>query len=462
MLAACSDNENDLGVTPSGSGSENVSGMLTLLGDQSDRIETAVPLRDGLSKWKRLNYVGSIKPTDYEADRHWSATAVAIEDDKLYITWHSNRQTDNKATAWGGAIDMVDISKVEPSGNFSEARIVSAVSDTLKFNNVLVYDNKLYLSSTSAAVGGAVAVVAADLDGKIGKGEHVNVAVTEFPGASVNAVAVDKNDKIVAVSGHDEGAYGVLGEVSDVMDGFVGGKYIVCDETHTHTYVLYDGAIDGDGAHIKIDGVDKVNLGIHLKSKATVAETYSLSGGWQEVKQSEAEYYGKHVMAIKGDYAYVGTGTDKEKGEPQKNGLRVYNLTTGDYVATVDVGTTGVYVDDNYVYAATMAGLRIYKRYENGSAAVKAKKELELLAFETKDYKVDGTPKANEDASEDSSDDVIQRHSANFVTAHDAGANIYVYVAYGQSGVNVYKFAKADMVNLNNDEDPTGDLTTQD
>lgn len=471
MLAACSDNENDLGVTPSGSGSENVSGMLTLLGDQSDRIETATPLRDGegLSKWKRLHYVGSIKPTTYEDDYNWSATAVTIDGDYLYITWHSNRQAGKKtnpigekATKWGGAIDMVKIADAE-NGDFEKARIVSAVSDTLKFNNVLVKGDSLYLSATSAEVGGAVAVVAANLDNKTGKGEHVNVAVTEFPGASVNAVAVDKDNKIVAVSGHDEGAYGVLGEVSDVIDGFVGGKYIVCEEDNT--YVLYDVPSDERGARIKINGEDKFNLGIHLKSKATVAETYSLSGGWQEVTDAkEADYYGKHVMAIAGDFAYVGTGTcltGDGDDKVQENGLRVYNLTDGTCVASTGTGTTGVYVDKNYVYAATLAGLRIYKRYEKGSVAVQAKKELELLAFETKDYEK-GDAKGNVAASLGTNDDeTVQRHSANFVTAHEAadGKNVYVYVAYGQSGVNVYKFAQEDMMNLNSKGNE--DLTTQ-
>lgn len=470
MLAACSDNENDLGVTPSGSGSENVSGMLTLLGDQSDRIETATPLRSP-SKWKRLHYVGSIKPTDYEAGLRWSATAVAIDPDgnNLYITWHSNWQAGSEeegstikpATKWGGAIDMVEIADAEQSRDFSKAKIVSAVSDTLKFNNVLVYANKLYLSATSAAVGGAVAVVNVEDLNKakdLAAGTHVNVAVTEFPGASVNAVAVDKDNNIVAVSGHDEGAYGVLREVSDVIEGFVGGKYIVCKGDST--CVLYDGAIEGDGAHIKINGEDKVDLGIHLKSKATVAETYSLSGGWQKVDQTAEEYYGKHVMAIDNDYAYVGTGTsiDKAATPKQQNGLRVYSLSENKCVAQVNIGTTGVYADGEYIYAATLAGLRIYAPY-NADRGV-----LEPLAWEVSKYDTNGTALNSEELDSDVETADIQRHSANFVTAHRVGTGdeetVYVYVACGQSGVNVYKFLTKDMENINGD-DLNGDLTTK-
>lgn len=442
MLAACSDNENDLGVTPSGSGSENVSGMLTLLGDQSDRIETATPAKS-LSQWRRIQFVGRVKAPTYAETNNWSATAVAIDNDNLYITWHSNRQTkENQAKVWGGAIDkVIGISAVEDGGTFSSVDLVTAVSDTLKFNNVLVNGGNLYLSSTSAVVNGAVAKVAVDaLTG--GEGTHVDVTVIPFPGASVNAVIPYGDGKLLAVSGYDPGLTGTIDIATDKADVAVtdtvpdyGGKYLASDGTSYWTLRNTD-AINTDSAAyiVKYEGPASleektITLDCYLKASVKAEETYSMSGGWQEEDMGDkTPFYGKHVMAVhksgENVYAYVGAG---------KNGLRVYNLTTGDgaVVWNNNTFTTGVCVyeadDQTFLLAASGQGLRIYTIKEDG--------KLDLWGYEVENYK-DGQPVKNNTNFKISD----ERHSANFVAAHKNGKDVYAYVAYGQSGVRVYKF----------------------
>lgn len=443
MLAACSDNENDLGVTPSGSGSENVSGMLTLLGDQSDRIETAVPLRDqtGLSQWRRIQYVGTVKAPEYATENKWSATAVAFEgDNTAYITWHSNRQANDKATAWGGAIDKVtNIKNAEISG-LNNATVVTAVSDTLKFNNVLVYDGNLYLSSTSAVVNGAVAKVdGGTLEGATGT--QVGVTVIPFPGASVNAVIPYTDGKLLAVSGYDPGLTGTIDITADKAEvtvadtvAYYGGKYLASDGTSYWTLRNTEATNPDSTAYIvKYEGLASltpITLDCCLKASVKAEETYSMSGGWQVDAGDETPFYGKHVMAVhkigSNVYAYVGAG---------KNGLRVYNLTdnNGKAVWNNKTFTTGVCVyaepdGQTFLLAASGQGLRIYTIKDNGT--------LDLWGYEVDKYNKEGLPVENN--TNFTLPD--ERHSANFVAAHKNDNYVYAYVAYGQSGVRVYKF----------------------
>ena len=74
-------------------------------------------------------------------------------------------------------------------------------------------------------------------------------------------------------------------------------------------------------------------------------------------------------------------------------------------------------------------GLRIYKFLEGG--------KLELYAFEVESYdETTGKPTTNDAAKTDTK----TRHSCNFVAVQTQGDAKYVYVAYGQSGIRVYKF----------------------
>lgn len=414
---------------------------------QQGRIKTVAGTK-ALRKSDRLTYVGTITAPQVATDNHWSATAIAFNGNNAYITWHSDRQASTEATKWGGAVDVIDIQSQD-----APSLKTTAVSDSMKFNHVLVYDTKLFLAATHSQTSGAIARI------PLSNGE-ITSSIAEyigFPGVSVNAVAPYKDGQLIAVSGHSMGTYATFaptveagpyyyGPNKDKMktqqekikilsqnetldeDGLktalknFGGKYVTADENE-NIYVLYNKP--GENAKIqKVSDATVIDLGTTLKSEGKYAETYDFNTGTWIMVGDKQEYYGKHVFAVKGGYAYVACG---------KNGLRVFNITNGNETENNEVEgnntqTTGVCIDGNYLYAASGAGLRVYEIKENG--------QILLYAFEVETYdETTGKPTTKDPAKTGPETD---RHSPNFVAVN----NGYIYIANGQSGVRVYKFTE--------------------
>lgn len=399
-------------------------------GAQQNRVKSAKN-DSKLPKRKKLTWVASIAAPEERADLLWSATSVAVNpnNDKdhnlIYITWHSNRQATNPATAWGGALDVVDM-----SGNTPDLK-VSYTSDDSKFNHVLVTkSNTMFLSATSASLGGAIARLS------LSNGEEVknaeNVDLLGFPGVSVNAVT-EYNNQLLAVSGYkgtyatfaadvqaqaynyrNGGKKNVIEPAQEIANNF-GGKYVVSADNKA--YVLYNGET---GAIIMDMDGNKVETNVALTSAAKSSEIFDdVNGSW-ELGEPQT-YYGKHTMAIKGDYAYVAAGY---------NGLVIVNLSNKAVVKHEEnIKTIGLCIDGNYLFASTWMGLRVYEIQEDGT--------LDLYAFEVEDYdETTGAPTSDYAATVGND----KRHSPNFVTYDPTSG--YIYVAYGQSGVRVYKFTK--------------------
>lgn len=398
-------------------------------GAQQNRVKSAKTTAK-LPKRKKLTWVASIAAPEERTDLLWSATSVAVNpnNDKdhnlIYITWHSNRQATNPATAWGGALDVVDM-----SGNTPDLK-VSYTNEDAKFNHVLVTkSNIMFLSATSASLGGAIARLS------LSDGEEVNnagnVDLIGFPGVSVNAVT-EYNNQMLAVSGYkgtyatfaanveaqaynyrNDGKKNVIEPAQEIANNF-GGKYVVSADNKA--YVLYNsetGAVIMD-----MDG-NKVETNVALTSAAKSSEIFDDVNGTWELGEPQT-YYGKHMMAIKGDYAYVAAGY---------NGLITVNLSTKAVTHNESMKTIGLCIDGNYLFAATWMGLRVYEIQEDGS--------LELYAFEVEDYdETTGAPTSDYAATVGNE----KRHSPNFVTYDPTSG--YIYIAYGQSGVRVYKFTK--------------------
>ena len=459
MLAACSDDileEGHIEILPE----TPVDGVVTMqmTSGAQGRIKTPLATR-GLSRWQRLEWVATITNPEVQGpERVWSATAIAIDDNNrtAYITWHSDKQAEKEAQVWGGAIDKLDLRLEAYRFNTygKNIELVTGTNDLLKFNNVFIYGDKLYLSATSARVGGTVARInTADFGNA-----KINVDCIGFPGNSANAVSRMADGQMIAVSGHDAGAYAsfapeipakenyepgtgitILNPENEIVSNF-GGKYVATDE-NGDTYVLYNKT--GEEAKIqKING-GEFGLGVRLVSSDKYAEIYSESGGWQDFETEDPNdrysYYGKHVLAVKDGYAYVGAGGTNE----EKVGLRVYELATGKETWSNATNTIGVYADDDYVYAATGAGLRVYETDGEG--------HLDLYAYEVENYYGDSVELPADSLLGVACENVQPaigsgkpRHSPNFVVAHrnPDDHNIYIYVAYGQSGVRVYRLAK--------------------
>ena len=441
MLASCTDDALDNGAS-NGHGPEADSNVVTMTvldgASQQGRIYS-VPSPDTRAlKSQRLQYVATIDNTDWQDDKHvWSATSVYLDDEtkQVYVTWHSDKQAHTEAKAWGGALDIISITNEDKP----EMVQTAASADLLKFNNVMKYGDKLFLSGNHPTKGGVVARIALN---DLSKAEVIG-----FPGSSVNAVAEYTDGNLIAVSGF-KGTYGTFEpdvkkqdydyllpdnnkylKLFEEADDDFGGKYVVKGDDG-NVYLLRQ---NGRGANDKGQIIDvrnetTIDMSVSLLSENKWAEDYDPETGDWKVKESSGQsvYYGKHVMVVRDGYAYVAAG---------QNGLYKYNLASGEETRINKVFTTGLYADDEFLYTAGGSGLRIYQFQEDGT--------LPLYAFEVETYnKQTGAPTSKDAATTGYQTDF--RHSPNFVAAHYNAdkKNTYIYIAYGQSGVRVYKFAK--------------------
>ena len=456
MTAACSDdnvvNENPT-PDPEPEVESNVVTLQVIDGaSQAGRIHM-VPQTKAVSgvKKNRLNYVATISHPELQADeKNWSATSVFVENEEstshtVYITWHSDRQATDPAVTWGGALDVVAFQEEIEDETVTDISLEDSYYDPqnlMKFEGVMKVEKAdgnygaLFVSATHATKGAVVA--------RLPMYNPANAEIIGMPGASVNCVA-QMGENLVAVTGF-RGTWATFSPdvaavdydyenlenndwltlKKDMSDDF-GGKYIAVDE-HNRGYVLRTELnkaqiIGASTGRVVVDDMAP------LLSSNKVGETYDPTTGDWTLGTEESPLQGKHVMVVKDDYAYVGAGL---------NGLRVYSLSNGTEVKNFDEekggpNTTGLCIDGDLLYAATGSGLRVYKMLGEG--------QLELYAFEVKEYDANGLPNSNEPPTTiDDGTATPGHHFANFVTVLNAeDGNKYIFVAYGQDGVRVYK-----------------------
>lgn len=437
MLASCTDDALDNGAS-NGLGPEADSNVVTLTvldgASQQGRIHTPSAPDTRALKSQRLQYVATIGNPEWQDKKHvWSATSVYLDDatQQAYITWHSDRQATNPAQTWGGAMDVIDIT------NEDQPKVTQSLGDgnLLKFNNVMEYSSKLYLSAMHPRKGGVVARV--DLN------TPTKADLIGFPGSSVNAIALC-NEKLMVVSGFN-GTYGTVSPeqlpidydyeqpekntyvtLNQSLGKDFGGKYVAVDK-NGNAYILRQNG-ENNGQIIKAENGNTINMSVSLLSENKYAEDYDPeTEEWITEGTSQSKYFGKHVMVIREGYAYVAAG---------KNGIWKYDLTSGQETQINGIFATGLYADDEFLYAATGSGLRIYQFNDETG-------DLPLYAFEVETYDEAGTgaPTSTTAATTGAN---TKRHSPNFVAAHynETKKSTYIYIAYGQSGVRVYKFVK--------------------
>ena len=439
LLASCTDDALDNGANngQNPEANSNVVNLTVLDGaSQQGRIHTPAAPDTRALKSQRLQYVATIESTDWQDSKHvWSATSVYLDDEakRAYVTWHSDRQATNPAQTWGGALDVIDITNEDQP----KSEVMVGNGNLLKFNNVMKYNGKLYLSAMHPRQGGVVA--------RINPAAPATADLIGFPGSSVNAVAEYSPNTLIAVSGF-KGTYGTfetganaqlydyenpennaylkLFTESGEAEKDFGGKYVAVDE-NGKAYVLRQ---NGDkGQIINVEDGKTINMTVPLLSENKYAEDYDPeTEKWITEGTRQSEYFGKHVMVIRKGIAYVAAG---------KSGIYKYNLTDGKETKINGIFATGLYADDEFLYAATGSGLRIYQFNDETG-------ELPLYAFEVETYDEEGTGAPTSTTAATTGASTTKRHSPNFVTAHRTDKGIYIYIAYGQSGVRVYKFMK--------------------
>lgn len=414
MLAACS--EDIKGPENNNKPAENALNLTSLNpADQAARV--SLPGQTRGQKSERLQLVAKIAPVSSAAAYNWSATGIAIANGNAYVSWHSNRQAQNQATAWGGAIDVIDINALtDPDGAINPANVITGtqVASSAKFNGVYADGGALYLPITSYSHGAAI--------GRWTPGAET-VDTIKVPGVSANSIEITDNT-LYAVSGYAGGVYSF--PVADFGAENRAGvtEVIAYDEAFGGKYIN-DGLVlrtnDEKMEILNLDGTVR-NEGAPLVSEDKQAETYNPStGAWILVEGSNATHYGKHTMAVDGNYCYVGGG----QGSNGHNGLRVYQ---GTGIAWQNgTNTTAVSVEGDYVFAATGAGLRVYEKY-NGT-------DMPLFAFEVTNYDDNGNAVKNPET--DKFEAGTDAHSCNFVK-YDQISGL-IFMACGQSGVYVFK-----------------------
>lgn len=433
MLAACS-NEADAPKNVEENLNEDILTLTTLdPSSQAGRIKTFSETRG--DKSERLTLVAKIAPVSTAAAEKWSATGIDFSGGNVYVSWHSDRQASDPATKWGGALDLIS---TDAGGNMSFGN--TWTSNQAKFNNVVADGNVLYLPLTDAKKGAAVARVTIGSE---------NGPIRKLSGNSANALEIKADGKIIAVTGYSKGGVFSIDKDFPAFDEKnpatwhqvdtltfgedFGGKYVVGN------YVL---RTDEEAAYIYCISEDiEYNIGAPLLSELKHPEKVESAQAGDEKR-----VYGKHTMAIDGDYFYVAGGqVEREPGEDykyteslDKNGLRVYQKTANgfNHVGGNATNTTAVCVHGDYVYAATGAGLRVYKKF--------ADNKLELFAFEVK-RNANGSLMKDEDGNLIAGTDA---HSCNFVKVYtykkegkDGEDDKYIdriYMANGQSGVYVF------------------------
>lgn len=463
MTAACSD-DNVVNDNPTPDPDPVESNVVTLDvvdgASQADRIHMVPQTKAvGGVKKNRLNFVAAIDAPEERQGKKWSTTSIFIENEAgtentVYITWHSDRQATDPATVWGGALDVINFevpSNPTVDNPLADLEIKGSYinDDLMKFEHVMKVEgvtfetpnggtttaDALFLSATHAEKGAVVA--------RVPMFNPSRAEIIGMPGTSVNCVAQLGNN-LVAVTGFkgtwatfspsaeavdydyddlNNNAWLKLGQ--DLSEGF-GGKYIAIDE-NGRGYVLRT-----DDGEAQILGASSGRLVVGgmapLISDWKVGENYDPATDQWTTGKEESQLQGKHVMVVKDGYAYVGAGL---------NGLRVYRLSDGMEVKNFDdekggPNTIGLCIDDNLLYAATGSGLRVYQMLGNG--------QLELYAFEVEEYDANGLPNSmNPPTTMDEGEATPGHHSANFVTVLTSGSDKYIFVAYGQDGVRVYK-----------------------
>lgn len=420
MFAACSDDINNAG--DNNFSPENGIRLTELnASSQSGRVE--IPGQTKGMKAERLELVMHIKPVNDTQTNKWSATGITFIGDNAYVSWHSDHQASDPSNVWGGAIDQLNVNAIADK-DAANVLLGTLKGTSVKFNNVVADGGKLYLPMTCYNNGAVV--------GRMTPGATTMDTIS-LRGSSANSVEV-VGTQVYAVTGYAGGVYDFpatnfgtakkdrakVNETVKYAEDF-GGKYV------TGQKVLRTD--DASAYLVDLTTGMESKLGAPLKSTDKYAEAYDAANKkWYTLSGDKAAHFGKHTMAIDktSGLIYVGGGKGANvTNAGGVNGLRVYDA-AGSLVWQNGTNTTGVCVDDEFVYAATGAGLRVYEKYDA------VKKELRLYAYEVKEYDATGKAVGHEAGTE--------AKSSNFVAVHP-GTGL-IFVAGGQSGVYVFRLNK--------------------
>lgn len=357
-------------------GIETINGSLSA---EVKQCETSIPATacgkafgdDGQDTWK---LVAEVEAPNAPNGSKLSATAIQIENNTAYVSWHWN----GEETDYAGLLEVYDLS------NPNEPKIVSNLSSTeIDFNHIFI-DNENPLSPNLWAIGsktlngnnlnspawlGKITLIGNNFDSP-------NIDEYDLPSFSGNAV-FKAGSKIYASSAKTNGALVSLNQNNGEMNVELNENNM----RHLDISDNYAVALQQDDANSKLYVTNANNIDFANSAQINVGRIVPNDG--------------KNVAHIDNNTVYIATGTD---------GLKAYNLnslsdvTTNTYNPSVGL-SNGVSTDDKYVYLANgKSGLHILKKdkleevgnynYDGSANYVAAKGNLILVANGTGGLKV--------------------------------------------------------------------------
>ena len=338
----------------------------------------------------------------------YSATGIAFNGNTLYLSWHSNPETNmdyaegdfspsvNGKDDFGGIIDVININTYDIANSLFEQ---SMENSEFKYNHIMFSDNKLYSAATNLKVGAALSEIALTSDGKFPALEQFEEVRVNLTGYSANCVERVGND-LVTISGYSNGGINkfALDDVSNQEKKFINDA----SDNFQGKYVYYNKSNE------KVVTLNNTDKGIVTIYNSYMQPEVSFEVG--AINPTD----GKNVCICDNNYIYVCKG---------QNGFGVYDY-NGNQVGGSKKHTNGVDVDDNFIYLAAGDGLAILDK--NATYV-----DVDGNTYNRTIKKFHYTGKGATSVT----DETTVKQSANFVKKGPDGR---IYVAYGMYGLQIY------------------------
>ena len=333
-----------------------------------------------------------------------SASHIAINGTRMYVTYHLNNGSD--ITSFGGGIQIFDFA--------TETMVSSATNEAIDWNFLLVDEasDRLLIAGENNAKGAILHEVATTGGSlTVGTNEVINLG-----GVSANAVVRTQNIIFVTTGGTDiskePGIYAFeAGNLSGTPSYYAstGLKQVTYHSTEQELMVLRENT-SANGELIIFDSNVILNGTMpQLDWNSALDEVLDMGAAITPARGRN----GVHVAT--NDVVFVPLG---------QNGIKVVNVLSGSNTITDTEQVSGTVnsltSDDNYVYASLSNGFSIYSR--NGNRGFN-------LNFE-------GT--INESSFVANPADV-STVSINQATTFSFNGNNYVAVAAGRAGVKIIR-----------------------
>lgn len=317
-----------------------------------------------------------------ESDGGQSATCIQPHEGKLYVSYHTYGNGNDNI---GGHIDVLSMNNNQLTVDASKA------AENCDYNHLIVDGNSLYLAGSGTKSAGAF-LGKVDINGG-NLGEEVKLyAIDKKTKMDANCVAAFNGEHVVATT---QGLTSFAKDFSFWNKAGAEGKHVVTANSNLYT-------LDVDG---------NVNVYANNDLENTVAN-YNVG----EVYPKD----NKAVMAVSdtnGDI-YVCKGENGvakiSGGQVNKNFFTCPTFTNPDKTGTVKGRANGIAIGGEYIYVAC-GGYGLVVLDTNGNVICHRKANA---------YK-------NEKCG-----------SANYVAVENVNGEEYVYVAYGQNRVQVFKVTK--------------------